>query len=130
MSRVAGRGRRALMLAVVVAGLLVGLVGMHHLPVAPAPDVAPVSHVVEDPSAGSGDPAPPHGGGDHESGLLHLCLAVLTAIAVLIAFVVGWRRTAAGSVVRQVAMSRPRTAPRAPPPTAPARLALLCVLRT
>ncbi len=117
------------MLAVVVAGLLVGLVGMHHLAVAPAPDVAPVSHVVEDPPAGSGDPAPSHGG-EHGSGLLHLCLAVLTVIAVLIASVVVWRRTAAGSVVRWVAMSRPRTAPRAPPPTAPARLALLCVLRT
>lgn len=128
--RVALRGRRALMLAVVVAGLLVGLVGMHHLAVGPAPDMAPVSHTTEDPLAGSGDPAPPHDGRTHEPGLLHLCLAILTAVVVLIASVVEWRRSGPLCSVRRVAMARPRTAPRAPPPTAPDRLALLCVLRT
>ncbi len=118
------------MLAVIVAGLVVGLVGMHHLAVAPSLDVAPVSHMPEDPPAEVGDAAPPHDGGTHESGLLHLCLAVLTAVAVLIASVVEWRRSSAEPSVRRVAMPRSRTAPRAPPPTAPARLALLCVLRT
>jgi hypothetical protein len=117
-----------LLLAVVVAGLLVGLVGMHQLAVAPAAGAAPVSHVTEGMPVDPG--GPPHGDDGHDRGLLHLCLAVLTAAAVLIVAVVLWRRGRPRSVVRRVARARPRTAPRAPPPTAPARLALLCVLRT
>lgn len=126
------QGRRALMLAVVVTGLLVGLVGMHHLSVAPQDTYATMAPTQMVDAGMPSDPAapPPHDGGGHDSGLLHLCLAVLTAVAVLIVSAVLWRRPRAVATVRRVGTSVPRTAPRAPPPTAPARLALLCVLRT
>lgn len=119
-------GRRAFLLAVLVTGLLAGMVGMHHLSVAldvPATVAAPMS----DPAMGS-DPA--HQSEEHGTGLLHLCLAVLTAVALLLMSAVLWGRPDTAPVVGRGGTSNPRTAPRAPPPGAPARLALLCVLRT
>jgi hypothetical protein len=128
--------RRAHLLAALVAVLFVGLVGMHHLSTASsdaprhdaaASSTAAPSAVDHDASDQSRDR--PHEG--HALSLLHLCLAVLTAIAVIAAVLVAWRTGDIGE--RRSAKncwSRPRTAPRAPPASAPARLALLCVLRT
>ncbi|GAA2571221.1 DUF6153 family protein [Pseudonocardia hydrocarbonoxydans] len=129
----AQRGRRAILLGVLVAGLFVGLVGMHHLSV--TPDGASASAVAMAGSdvamAGSDmDPGPGHSGGDHGSALLHLCLAVLTAVAVLLVSAVLWRRPGLARIAPRAGTSGVRPAPRAPPATAPARLALLCVLRT
>ena len=122
---VAQRRRRALLFAVVVTGLLLGLVGMHHLSTGPVA----ATHM-----SGSAAPADPMGpdrpGRGHDDGLLHLCLAVLTAVAVLVASAVAWSRLRPRPAPRRFGASRLWTAPRAPPPTAPARLALLCVLRT
>lgn len=125
------RGRRAFMLAVVVTGLLMGLVGMHHLSVASEASTAvPASSHMSDPGTPSDRQESPHDGGGHDSGLLHLCLAILAAVAVLVASGVLWRLSRPVTKARRVGTSGLRTAPRAPPPTAPARLALLCVLRT
>lgn len=125
------RGRRALLLAVGVTALLVGLVGMHHLSVAAQDTHAATASTQMTDTGMPSDPAePPHDGGGHDSGLLHLCLAVLTAVAVLVASAILWRRPRAVAIARRSSTSVLRTAPRAPPPTAPARLALLCVLRT
>ncbi|MBW0113837.1 DUF6153 family protein [Pseudonocardia abyssalis] len=124
---VALRGRRAIMLGVLVAGLFVGLVGMHHLSVM-TPDSAAISAAA---MAGSDmEPGPAHSGEDHGSASLHLCLAVLTAVAVLLVSAVLWRRPGPARVAPRAGTSGVRPAPRAPPATAPARLALLCVLRT
>lgn len=140
-------GHGAFLLAVLVTGLLLGLVGMHHLSVAPlsgAPHsaaspqaaspsdahggpVAAASHPVAAPLDG---PVPPHEDGGHGSEVLHLCLAVLTALAILVVSTAVWRLPRPLTAARRGGVSRRRTAPRAPPPRAPARLALLCVLRT
>ena len=151
---------RGLLLVLAVAALLAGLIGMHHLAVGPAPHGpagagaepmagaesmagvesmagAPAAPVrpAEPPTPQEGPHAPanpdePVGGTGHAHGLLHLCLAVLAAGAVLVVvwLLLGVRsRPAARSPYRVVT---PRTAPRAPPRGAPARLALLCVSRT
>lgn len=145
-------GRGAFLLAVVVTGLLLGLVGMHHLSVAPhsgaslpgaphsaaslpgtsPPDAhggpaAAASHPAAAPLDG---PVPPDDDGGHGSEVLHLCLAVLTALAILVVSTAVWWLPRPLTAARRVGVSRRWTAPRAPPPTAPARLALLCVLRT
>jgi hypothetical protein len=138
--------RRAALLAVLVGALFVGLVGMHHLMAGPS--VAPSSLALPSvaspaaspaaptaaPDLGSGrhgpeQPAPP-GHGDHESSLLHLCLAVLTVVGALAAVLLLWRGGRMPSRAPGGRSHRPRPAPRAPPPTSPERLALLCVLRT
>lgn len=130
--QVRGQGRRAFLLAVVVSALLFGLVAMHHLSIATgeAPVAAPAPMHVSDaeplPAPGGSD----HGGSGHDDGLLHLCLAILTAVAVLLVATVMWSRPPARSTHPRSGASWMRTAPRAPPSTAPARLALLCVLRT
>ncbi|WP_234027740.1 hypothetical protein [Pseudonocardia dioxanivorans] len=74
-------------------------------------------------------PAEPAGGHSALHDLLHLCLAVLTAllalaVAALLAFVLG-RTAQPGTITRG---GRPVVGPRAPPPTS-VRLAQLCVLR-
>lgn len=126
------QGRRAFMLAVVVTALLFGLVAMHHLSVTTG--AAPAAVGVSAPMSGPEGPAMPagpgHGDPGHEAGLLHLCLAVLTAVAVLVVSAVLWFQSPRPALARRFGASRLRTAPRAPPPTAPVRLALLCVLRT
>lgn len=119
---VAQRRRRALLLAAVVTGLLLGLVGMHHLAAGPA--AAHMSTAAADPTG------PDRTDPGHDDGLAHLCLAVLTAVAVLVVSAVSWSRPGTAAPARRPGTSRRWTAPRAPPPTAPARLALLCVLRT
>lgn len=130
--------RRALLLTALVAVLFVGLVGMHHLSTASlsgARHDAPAASSMETSSPAVDHGAPersrdqPHE--DHAMSLLHLCLAVLTAIAVMAAALVAWRtRDVGGRRSARSRSGRPRTSPRAPPPSAPARLALLCVLRT
>lgn len=122
------RPRRRLLLAVLVTGLLAGLVGMHHL----ASDGSSMSHE----SAGS-DPSMtmpvdgPARGGPHDPALLHLCLAVLGAVAVaaVATLVLWWHPVAAPEPAVRPAR-RVSASPRAPPDSASARLALLCVLRT
>lgn len=128
------------MLAALVIGLLTGLIAMHHLVAgesglhwsvasvsdaesmpAPAPDAAMQRDDIPDVPAPAG-----HG----DTGLLHLCLAILTGIALVIAVMVEWRRGVLPTARRLSRASRPVPAPRAPPPSAPARLAMLCVLRT
>lgn len=123
------------MRAAIVLALLAGLVGMHQLPVAgmhdraatalPAPaspGVATVAH--PETSALHRDHS---GDGDH-GGLLHLCLAVLTALGLLAA-----AAALLGLVRHPVPALRNRTQvrirPRGPPPPVPRRLAQLCVLR-
>lgn len=121
------RGRRAVLLGALVAGLLLGLVGMHHLAMTPHSAATSTSAAMADPGM---DPGPAHPGDDHGSALLHLCLAVLTALAVLLVPLVLWRWPGTARIAARAGTSGVRPAPRAPPPTAPARLALLCVLRT
>lgn len=132
---------RAVVGRAVLAVLFTGLVGMHHI--APVADRAPsgvsqheraVAAPVE-PGAGTvahvSTPSPPGSHEDHVVSLLHLCLAVLTAIAVLAAVLLVWRaRRDHGRSSAPRRAGWPRTAPRAPPPSTSARLALLCVLRT
>lgn len=146
---------RAVLLVLAVTGMLLGLVGMHQMaapPMASGPGMA-IGHSAPGPLPGSGvelGPTPPamgsgaHGAvqnpppgqpsapsGGHDSALLHMCLAVLIAVAVFglsVLLVRWWRDHVTATVPAQVSRAGP--APRAPPPTAPARLALLCVLRT
>lgn len=120
------RGRRAIMLGVLITGLLIGLVGMHHLSV--TPDVVGVSAAAMAPS--DMDPGPAHPEKEHGSPLLHLCLAMLTAVAVLLVSAAWCRRPGLVSPALRGGVSRTSSTPRAPPATAPSRLALLCVLRT
>lgn len=126
MGSVMSQGRRAIMLGVLVIGLLAGLVGMHHLSV--TPDAGSVAATAM--SEPDTKPDPAHPGEQHGSSLLHLCLAVLTAVAVLLASAVLWGRPGRVLSTPRSRTSSSRTAPRAPPATAPARLALLCVMRT
>lgn len=124
-------GRRALLLALAIAGLIVGMVGMHHL-AGTAPGHAPAAAGAPMAAApGHGTAPAPDTSGDHPSALLHLCLAVLTVVGMLLLPALVLLR------ISGVAAARPMTrlpwsgrAPRAPPRTAPDRLALLCVLRT
>jgi len=110
----------------VLVGLFIGLVGMHHLSV--TPDGAGVSAVAM--TGSDGERGPAHSGDDHAAAVLHLCLAVLTAVVILMVSVVLWRRPGIAHLMPRAHTSGVRPAPRAPPATAPARLALLCVLRT
>ncbi|MBW0109201.1 hypothetical protein I4I84_10755 [Pseudonocardia sp. KRD-182] len=137
-----GSGRRAVMLAVLVIGLLAGLIAMHHLSAdvsGPHRTAGPGSDAESAQASGPdadalmqrddmpGAPVP----GDHtDTGLLHLCLAILTGVAIIIATMLEWRRSVTPRPRPPLRASRPMPTPRAPPPSAPARLALLCVLRT
>lgn len=127
---IGGRARRTVLLGLVVAGLLAGLIGMHHLAVAPdGPLARPTTMHVAVPAEPAAPPSPePHG--DDHSGLLHLCLAVLAAAAVLLLSAASWRRAVplVGETTRR---SWPvRAWSRGPPLVTGRRLALLCVLRT
>lgn len=125
--------RRGFLLALMVTGLLAGLVGMHHLSVT-GPHSA--SAAASSAPAMAGDhataPMPPSEptGGDHGSALLHLCLAVLTVVTMVVVPLLLWwgRLPAVAAAVRRSA--RAAATSRAPPRPAPTRLALLCVLRT
>lgn len=122
------------MLGVLVTGLLIGLVGMHHLSMSSmsessmSADGAGVSAAAMAPSDMDPVPAQPDEG--HGSPLLHLCLAILTAVAVLLLVAAFWRRPGILVAAPRGGASGILPAPRAPPATAPDRLALLCVLRT
>lgn len=122
-----------LLLAALVVGLLAGLVGMHHLAAGAASPVGAASAASVPMPAGAMPPSGDgHGGDGHaDDALLHLCLAVLVAVGALVATaLVLWWRAVAAPAPPVTAARRVRTAPRAPPCGAPARLALLCVLRT
>jgi hypothetical protein len=123
-----------------VVGLLLGLVGMHHLSATTDPPGQPpvASLVAERPANGPLTGHPPgehagHGAGTSPEGhsdLLHLCLAVLGAIVIAVgALGPRWGRPAV-SIVGTRGPQRPRTSSRGPPPPVPRRLAQLCVLRT
>lgn len=131
------------MFGVLVVCLLSGLVVMHHVSAAGSHGAATTMS-----GAGSVDAAvpgvaalprladpqgvshPDDGDGGVGSILLHLCLAILTGAALILAASLGWRRTVYWSIRSALQAIRPAPAPRAPPPSAPARLALLCVMRT
>ena len=127
---------RELVFVIALAGVVVGLISMHHLSVfngAPATDVAPASMpsmaatVDHEPAAGA--PSPEEHSG-HGTDLLHLCLAVLMAGAAVVLGLLAWRR---GTVVPGAGNPIARLqiiGSRAPPLRVPRRLALLCVLRT
>lgn len=135
------------------AFLAVALLGMHHLPAAGEPATAPAQHELlrsvepeAGPPASAGTPSDPahcctaasvlapepahDSPGDHGAGheLLHLCLAVLTALAgiVLALFVVA--RGMIGYTPVAVVPAVPLVWARPPPPLA-RRLASLGVLR-
>lgn len=129
------------MLAVLVIGLLAGLIAMHHTAGVSGPHRTVVSvGDVESAHASASDadalmqrddmPRAPIPGDHTVTGLLHLCLAILTGVAIIIAMMLEWRRSVTPRALSPLRASRPVTTPRAPPPSAPARLALLCVLRT
>lgn len=125
------RNGRSLLLALMVSGLLAGLVGMHHLVLGgPSGSMDVATPAPAEAHGPAPVPSPDPHGADHGSSLLHLCLAVLTAVALLVVpLLVWWGRAEFGPTTR----SRPVRAssmPRAPPVTVPVRLALLCVLRT
>lgn len=138
--------RRAVMLAVLVIGLLAGLIAMHHLSAGLSGTHQTVVSVSDAgsahaPTSGAdaamqrddmqGAPARTPVPTDHsDTGLLHMCLAILIGVVVVIAAMPGWRWSVTPIVRPPLRASRPVPASRAPPPSAPARLALLCVLRT
>lgn len=146
--------RRALLLVALLGVLIAGVIGTHHFIVLPAAGSASGTVSVEVVSSAPGHPAAvqpldvplahgwliehgvedrtawPESHADHETSLLHLCLAVLTTLGVLAALVTAWQGCIRTTRVEIRAVGRPDTAPRSPPPTAPVRLALLCVLRT
>lgn len=122
----AGSRRRSALPGLVVAGLLlVGLVAMHHVAVgAGATSAAPVPHTAGAPAVPNASP-----GHDHST-LLHLCLAVVAAGAVLlVGALVAWEARQLDPVPAG-GPGEVRPAPRAPPPAANRRLAQLCVMRT
>lgn len=113
--------------------LLAGLIGMHHLVlVSGTPEPMTAGSILAAANVQAPAPAPspePHGT-DHRSSLLHLCLAVLAATAMLvIPLPLAWGRGAfdPASLQRPIHAS---STPRAPPMTVSVRLALFCVLRT
>ena len=133
-----------MMLAVLVVGLLFGLVVMHHASAA-GPHAATTSMGAQDivhtavsggvilpqlgdPSGVMG-PGEGHGGVD-SSVLLHLCLAIIAGVGLILAGSRRWRWVLDRSARSVVPVIRPASSPCAPPSSAPARLALLCVLRT
>ncbi|NMH95306.1 hypothetical protein HF519_27885 [Pseudonocardia bannensis] len=120
-----------------VLALLAGLVGMHQLPVAgdghgaatgAADPVAPAAHPAPEAAPAPAGLHDEHGEHGEHKDLLHLCLAVLTAIGLLVAAAVllGLLRTAPLAPRRPAGI---RIRPRGPPPPVPRRLAQLCVLR-
>lgn len=126
---------RELALVVVLAGVLIGLVGMHHLVVTDgaAPVAAGAGSVALSVDHDPAGEAPAQSGQDgHEGGLLHLCMAVLAVVVTLaIAVALGFWWLLVAAVARLATSSgRRRTNSRGPPISVPRRLALLCVLRT
>lgn len=122
---------RGCLLGLIVVGLLLGLVGMHHLAVSEDDAAAGAGHVLmaDGPEPGGAPPAPPpHDQGHPE--LLHLCLAVLTAAAALLVVMVAWSRVGDDVGVSTRDHWWVRTWSRGPPLVTGRRLALLCVLRT
>lgn len=114
------------------AFLAVALLGMHHLPAAaPAPQ-GPLPSVAAETSAPAAlAPEPAHDGpGEHGAGheLLHLCLAVLTALAGLVLALFVVVRGVTGYAPNVVLPHAPLGWARPPPPLA-RRLAALGVLR-
>lgn len=114
--------------------LVIGAAGavtvMHSLPIAAherpqTASFAQAVHVAEmtaDPMGN--EPSPP---ADEHHGLEHLCLAILTAVAVSIALALVrrlWRTTS-----RTTGALWPRCGERSPPPRRPPSLTRLCVLR-
>ena len=150
-------GRNGRLLLVLVLPVLLGLVGMHAL-VVPAPTTAtsptvasptvariPVEHATPQhgpvvPAGGAGGHGAPAGHDDHDdhheghhddgaSHLMHLCLAVLTAVGV--ALLSAWLFLGRLSLPGSSTPVRRWTGgmPAARPPPVPRRLAQLCVLR-
>ncbi len=131
------------MLAVLVVGLLFGLVVMHHASAAGSHGETTSTGVQESAhnavsgvtvprlggSSGAVDEGGGHGGVD-SSVLLHLCLAILAGVGLILAGSRGWRGFLGRWARSVVSVVRPAPSPSAPPSSAPARLALLCVLRT
>ncbi|CAA9228715.1 MAG: hypothetical protein AVDCRST_MAG41-814 [uncultured Corynebacteriales bacterium] len=127
----AGRTVRAWLLRLLlVLGAAGAVTVMHSLPIAPrdhpqAASFAQVAHVAlmtVDPVGNQ--PSRP----DREHhGLEHLCLAILTAIAVRIALALIQRRWP--TISRAAAVALPRWGNRSAPPVRPPSLARLCVLR-
>lgn len=127
------------LLALAVAGLVLGLIGMHHVLLTgttpQAAVVEPVSVMTEpagsEPGHGSTvDPPMSDRHADHLADLLHLCLAVLFgALAIVIALFLLRDGGDGPSHIVGMTWSSARCS-RAPPPTVSRRLALLCVLRT
>lgn len=106
--------RRRLTQWVLLCALVFAVAGMHHVAAAESPHTGhAVSHQQEQPP--------------HEHDLLHLCLAVLAAAAVV---VLGWFlvRTALPRLVALPGEEPPST-PARPPPGGRQLLTTLCVLR-
>ena len=135
----ASRGWRQLL---VMLALIAGVLGMHAL-VVDGHDMqngVAAHHATAEPATGpiavaqmdadalmpaqSGTPAGPM---DVAHGLLHLCLAVLAAIALLLLGLFSVATPAA--VAARLLLRGPAPSPARPPPRSAVRLALLCVLR-
>lgn len=105
--------RRRLTRWVLLCALVFAVVGMHHVAAAETPHAAhTVSHQQEQP---------------HEHDLLHLCLAVLVAAAVVL---LGWFLVRTALPLLAVTRSEaPLSTPQRPPPGGRRLLTTLCVLR-
>lgn len=125
--------RRGFLLALMAAGLLAGLVGMHHLSVTVGGSAmsraTSVAVMAGDQTPAPAPPSDPYGG-DHGSALLHLCLAVLTVVAMVLVPLLPWCAPVPPTTATVRRSPRAASTSRAPPRPAPSRLALLCVLRT
>ena len=106
--------RRRLTRWVLLCALVFAVVGMHHVAAAESPHAGhAVSHQHEQP---------------HEHDLLHLCLAVLVAAAVVL---LGWFLVGTTFPLLATARSEaPLSTPQRPPPGGRQLLTALCVLRT
>lgn len=105
--------RRRLTQWVLLCALVFAVVGMHHVAAAESPHAGhAVSHEQQDP---------------HDHDLVHLCLAVLAAVAVAITarFLV---RTALPQLAAHPSAT-PLSTPQRPPPGGRSLLTTLCVLR-
>ncbi|MBP2366765.1 DUF6153 family protein [Pseudonocardia parietis] len=146
-----GNRRHGLQLVLLIGSVLFGLVGMHALVVpatAPATDTGhqvaiaasvagPTDHRADAATAPSA-PVPAAAThhpmsadhGEHDTHLLHLCLAVLAAVG--LALVAAWLLL--GRLMLPVSVTparqRARDMPAQRPPPVPRRLAQLCVMRT
>jgi hypothetical protein len=103
-----------------------GVAAHHHATAEPATGPVAVAHMAADAlmPAQSGTPAGPM---DVAHGLLHLCLAVLAAIALLLLGLFSVATPAAAAA--RLLLRGPAPSPARPPPRSAVRLALLCVLR-